>query len=241
VKILHAIIISVVLMSLILFSGCNEKKGNNVEKGSSFNIKSFWITDDNGITCIILEYQAVGKSKIVIKTPTGEKITREIDENDSAMSIPISKPMYSAPRGNYSIKVKSLEGTNYDSVLYNNTIWIKGSEIEILGITSLWKHTKDDYKDVLYDLSIILRNKGDVPAYPYYAELIIDNISYGTFCIRGSNDKIVQSGERKVLKLNFTEIRGISPNFSHELKLIIYDKYGQILDKYTQIRKMNLT
>ena len=239
-KALHAITISTALILLILFLGCNEKKSNKLEKVASFDIKSFWITDNNGVTCINFEYLATGKSKIIVRTPAGEEITKEIDENSSAISISISKPMCGTLRGNYSIKVKSLEGTNRDTILYNNTIHIDGPKIEILGITSIWKHVVEDYEDVLYDLSIILRNKGDVPAYPYYAGLIIDNTSYGTFCIRGGNGEIVQPGERKVLKLNFAEIREIPPNFSHELKLTLYDKYNQILDKYTQIRKMEL-
>lgn len=239
-KTLRTVIISITLILSVLLLGCNEKKTVNPGKKASIDIKSFWIADDEGVTCFVFECQATGKSKMIIRTPSGESIIKEIEENTSVVSIPVSEPMRSISSGNYIVQVKSLEEKNYNAVIYSDILHIGGPKPKILGVTSLWKHIQNRYEDVLYDISVILKNGGDVPAYPYSVELIIDNISYGIFGIKGDPNNIIQSNERKVLKLNFTRIEGIPTNFFHELRLILYDRYGQILDEYTQIKRMNI-
>lgn len=233
------LILSTVLALLIILSGCNKKKTPNSNEIATFNIKSFWITDEDGVTCLVFEYQTTVRCKMLINTPAGREIAREIEKNTSAISIPISEPMCGILKGNYSIRVVSIEETNL--ILYNDTIYLEGPQLEILGVTTLWKHDYNSYQDVLYDVSVIVKNRGDAPAYVGYAELVIDDVSCGLFNIKGSVGKIIQPKERKVLKLDFTEMVKFQPNFSHEIKLILYDKYGHVLDSYTQIRRMNIT
>jgi len=167
-------IIFIVLLSISL-SGCIFD--DIFSSGTTFFIESWEIADDEGFPAVHLNFKSNGKIHLKTYRSNSEKVDEEYfygSENGTLdigsyrkviSSEEITLKIYDKSNELIKKKIFTFSGPNLNLISCNPMVWEKEDELSLLGM----------------ELNIV--NTGDVPIYPYNAQIDYDNKIYTSYIL----------------------------------------------------------
>lgn len=133
--------------------------------GSSFEIKSWYVSDNKGLPAIFCDCSSFGY--IVIKTfdSNSNLVDTDISFTSSGEKAITLGQYGKTVSGNYIIKAYRKEGEE----IFSKTFSFRGPSLSIHSTNQNWWSSNE--KAILVGLDLYVKNNGDTPAYPYYISI----------------------------------------------------------------------
>jgi len=162
------IIIPIILTSL--FSGCIFE---DFLGGTTFNLVGYEICDDDGFPSLSINFSCSNTAKVKILGTDNKIIDSDLFFKGRHNTI-LSLGEYKQTISPMSYKIKAYDKDN--SEIYSNSVYLTGSNIEILSCLQNWWNKDTSFsRNFLFELGIYVYNKGDVPVYPYDVQIDVNN------------------------------------------------------------------
>jgi hypothetical protein len=194
--------------------------------GTSLSLNSYEIKDDDGFPALYLNFTSSGT--VTVKTyGTGNRL---IDSDlfftgNHETYLNIGEYRHTINPGNYKLKAYNSDNNE----IFSRSISYKGSILEIVSCTQRWWRKDSSLTgNSLFGLKLYVYNSGDVPVYPYKAQIIMDNEPItGKFL----PNVIMPSDSRNIKCFIYREFAPDNPNF--EVNILDIDDNILASNSYT--------
>ena len=181
-KIIITIVISIILS--VSFSGCLLE---NILGAASFSLDSYSVVDDEGFPAIALSFTCAGRVNLKTYSSNSQMIDYDFFYRDSETTLNLGEYRETVKPGEYIFKVSDRN----DKSLFEKTLSFSGSDLSISSCEQYWWKDGDSY--VFIGLKLKVENTGDLPAYPYYFDMIVGSQTYSgkilpTVILSGSSE-----------------------------------------------------
>jgi predicted transglutaminase-like cysteine proteinase len=158
------IILIGIIILLSSFSGCT------LFNRTEFSLKSLNITDENGFVTMTLKFNISDKVTVKLINP-GNTLLFQDDffKGTHDVHIYLSEYRTTPPPGTYTVKAYD----NGKNVLFQKKLTYTDQNLAITTVHENW--WREDNKYSLVGFSVVLHNQGDLPAYPYSADVYLNN------------------------------------------------------------------
>ena len=159
------------------FSGCIL----NELFGTSFSLTSWNVCDDDGFPGLSLVFSSSGTVTVKLFGPDDSVLDSDLffyGDHDAVLHLASYRKTVTS--GQYRLKV-------YDknvNVIFARTFSFDGAELSISSYDQKWwkqETGKDSYS--LVGLTLSVHNDGDIPLYPYTAEVVVDSETISSFVL----------------------------------------------------------
>jgi len=170
------IIISFCVFTLVFtcFSGCILK---DIFDLASFSLNSYSIIDDQGFPAISINFNCTGRVNLKTYDTSSDMVDYDFFYHEGNTTLNIGDYKETIKPGKYSFKVYDKN----DKEIFIKELSFKGSNLSIIKCEQKWWEDKNKY--ILIGMKIYVQNLGDIPVYPYYAEIIVDSQTYNGYII----------------------------------------------------------
>ena len=170
------IIISFCIFTIIFtcFSGCILK---DIFGAASFSLNSYSIIDDQGFPAISVYFNCSGRVNLKTFDTSSNMVDYDFFYHEGNTTLNIGDYKETVKPGKYSFKVYDKN----DKEIFSKELSFKGSNLSIIKCEQQWWEDKNKY--ILIGLKIYVQNLGDIPVYPYYADMIVDSQTYTGYII----------------------------------------------------------
>jgi len=166
------IFVIIIILLLSSFSGCT------LLNRTEFSLISLNIQDDDGFVTVAISFNTSDEITIKLNDPSNNLLFEdEFYRGTYDTSIYLDEYRKTPPFGIYKLKVLDKNR----NVIFQKKITYKTEDIVIIDVNEKW--WLEDTKYSLVGLSITVKNQGDLPVYPYIAEVQIDNKETSGFFI----------------------------------------------------------
>ncbi len=165
------IIILVILLLSSSFSGCT------LLNRTEFKLISLDIEDDNGFASMSISFNITNKVALKLIDPAGNLLFNDdFYRGTHTTEVDLDEYRITPQSGTYNLK--AYDGNN--NVIFQKKLSYEDQDLVIIDVNEQW--WLEDSKHSLVGLSITLKNQGDLPAYPYSADVQINNkVTSGLF------------------------------------------------------------
>lgn len=165
------IIISFCIFTIIFtcFSGCILK---DIFGAVTFSLDSYSIIDDQGFPAISVYFNCSGRVNLKTFDTSSNMVDYDFFYHEGNTTLNIGDYKETINPGKYSFKVYDRN----DKEIFNKDLSFKGSNLSIIKCEQQWWEDKNKY--ILIGLKIYVQNLGDIPVYPFYADIIVDSKTY---------------------------------------------------------------
>ena len=161
------ILVSLSMFSTLFLSGCIFQ---DLIFGTSFNLKSWSLSDDDGFPAVSYSYTSSGYVTVKMYNSTSSLVDSDIYiQGDGEKTLFLGSYRETLPSGSYVLKTFDKNGNQ----IFSKKFKFKGMDVDIFSCDQRWwinANTK-----ILLGLRLGLRNTGDVPVYPHSIELETDS------------------------------------------------------------------
>jgi hypothetical protein len=158
------IVVLFIILLLSLFSGCT------LLNRTEFSLISLVIEDDDGFVGMSINFNTSDKTTLKLIGPDGDVLF--LDDyymgNHNAVAY-LSEFRKTPHSGRYDLKAYDKN----ENLIFENELFFRGSNLSIVKAVENW--WLEDSKYSLVGLSMTINNQGDLPAYPYIADIQVDN------------------------------------------------------------------
>lgn len=168
----------VIVVCLSSFSGCILK---DLLFGTSFSLKSYTVCDDDGFAGLSLVFSTTGTVTVKLFGLDGSLLDSDLflsGNHDAVFHLASYKETVTS--GQYIL----LAYDKNDNKIFEKALSLKGPDLSIISCSQKWwkrEAWKDGY--FLIGLTMEVHNYGDMPVYPYTAELSVDSTNYSGFIL----------------------------------------------------------
>jgi hypothetical protein len=165
------IIISFFIFILIFtsFSGCIL---DNIFRAADFSLNSYSIIDDQGFPALSVYFNCSGRVNLKTFNDNSNIIDNDFFYHDGNTTLNIGEYKESVRPRKYTFKVYDKN----DKEIFCKELSFIGFNLSIISCEQLWWEDNDNY--ILIGLKIFVRNLGDTPVYPFYADMIVNSEIY---------------------------------------------------------------
>lgn len=208
----------------------------NVEEVPPFQLNSWEIIDNVGTPAIRLTFtiDQYDEVDIEILDSVGRTVgyAYNVDSSESMQIVDIGSFWEVISGDTYEIVVESSD--YYGEELFSKKINIQGPSLTVTNIETVWSYDEYDYEDWLEELSVTMRNDGDVPIYVDTTDIAVDNAHRENLNFYGTpSDDVVLPGETRTFDA-IVFISDIPHSSSHLISLEIKDDNRNVLDTYSE-------
>ncbi len=163
------IYLSLIILLSISFSGCIFK---DIFKDTSFSLDSYTVVDDKGFPAISIYFNCSDRVNLKTFDTNSNIVDYDFFYHKSDTTLNIGDYKKTINPGQYNFKVYDKNNKE----IYNKDFFFKGANLSIINCDQLWWENKNEY--TLVGLKILVQNLGDIPIYPFYADMIVDSNTY---------------------------------------------------------------
>lgn len=135
-----------------------------------FELKKWEVVADRRSAALQVSFSATKSLEFVLTDPVGVKVGSEyVELGVTGARLQMAGYGETPPEGEYTLLVKRL-GQFVDSITFN----FEGANLEVINVEASWRYSSftEDYG--LEELTIVVVNHGDLPAYIYEATVKLD-------------------------------------------------------------------
>lgn len=158
------IVVLVIIVLLSSFSGCT------LFNRTEFSLISSVIDDVDGFVGMSIRFNISGKTTLKMFGPDGDVLFLDDYYKGIHDAVAYLDEYRKTPSsGRYVLKAYD----ENENLIFENELFFKGQNLSLIEVIEKW--WLEDIKYSLVGLSITIKNNGDLPAYPYVADVEIDN------------------------------------------------------------------
>jgi predicted transglutaminase-like cysteine proteinase len=223
------IIISFCIFTIIFtcFSGCILE---DIFGTASFSLDSYNIIDDQGFPTISIYFNCSGRVNLKTFDTSSNMVDYDFFYHEGNTTLNIGDYKETVKPGKYSFKVYD----RTDKEIFNRELSFKGSNLSIINCEQQWWEDKNKY--ILIGLKIYVQNLGDIPVYPFYADMIVDSQTYTGDIV----PSVVLPGFSNYIYFNFIH-EGVFNNGSFEIVLKDKDNINLAIGSFNFNVKKNIS
>ena len=166
------IVVLVIIVFLSSFSGCT------LFNRTEFSLISSDIDDVDGFVGLSIRFNISGKTTLKLFSPDGDVLFLDDYYKGIHDAVAYLDEYRKTPSsGRYVLKAYD----ENENLIFENELFFKGQNLSLIDVIEKW--WLEDTKYSLVGLSITIKNNGDLPAYPYIADVQIDNKKSSGFLI----------------------------------------------------------
>ncbi|MCK4332475.1 MAG: hypothetical protein KAV40_02725 [Thermoplasmatales archaeon] len=166
------IVVLVIIVLLSSFSGCT------LFNRTEFSLISSVIDDDDGFVGMSIRFNTSDKTTLKLFGPNGDVLFLDDYYKGTHDAVAyLDEYRKTPPSGRYGLRAYDKN----ENLIFENELFFKGPNLSIIEVIEKW--WLEDIKYSLVGLSITIKNRGDLPAYPYIADVQIDNKESSGFFI----------------------------------------------------------
>lgn len=157
------------ILLTISFSGCIFK---DIYTATNFSLDSYIIVDDEGFPAISIYFNCSDRVNLKTFDTNSNIVDYDFFYHKGNTTLNIGDYKKTINPGKYSFKVYDKNNKE----IYSKDLSFKGSNLSIFKCDQQWWENKNEY--TLIGLKIFVQNSGDIPIYPFYADMIVDSKTY---------------------------------------------------------------
>jgi len=189
----------------------------------AFELKKWQVIDDSGVAALKISFSATKDLKFLLTDPAGVEVGFEYAElGVTGARLWMAGYGETPPAGVYTLLVKRYEGI-VNSIAFD----FEGASLEVIDVETSWEYFESLEYYILDELTIVVANHGDLPAYIDKVKLKLDGEAETLYIFNGA----VLSGKELMLTPS-VYISDIPPG-KYELTLKIKDSAGETLASYS--------
>lgn len=154
------------------FSGCILK---DFFEDTSFSLDSYNIINDQGFPAISIFFNCSSRVNLKTFDTNSNMIDYDFFYHKGNTTLNIGDYRETINPGKYSLIVYDKNNKE----IFSKDLSFKGSNLSIIKCDQLWWENKNKYTFI--GLKIYVQNLGDVPVYPFYAEMIVDSQIFNSY------------------------------------------------------------
>jgi predicted transglutaminase-like cysteine proteinase len=160
----------VLILFFTCFSGCIIFE--NIFGAASFSLDSYSIVDDAGFPAIYVSFNCSGRANLKTFDSSSNMVDYDFFYREGNTTLNLGDYRKTVNPGKYSFKVYDKN----DKEIFNKDLSFKGSNLSIINCDQQWWEDKNKYTFI--GLKIYVQNLGDVPVYPFSADMIVGSQTY---------------------------------------------------------------
>ncbi|KYK30501.1 MAG: hypothetical protein AYK22_03680 [Thermoplasmatales archaeon SG8-52-3] len=213
-----AMCITLFILLIISNIGCIFPESN------SFTILSKTVIDDNGFPSLKFNFKANDIIKVKLIAPNKNIIFSDnFYSTESEIIIPLTSYRNNPQSGLYEFMVYDKN----DNLIYNENLRYNETNLSIISFNGhWWKENTKDSNYSLIGITLLVKNNGDLPSYPYYLDFVINN---NNFLSKEIIPGVVLPGETQFINCSIY-IEDIKDN-ENNINVSILDKNDKKLAK----------
>ena len=212
-KIIIYFLVFIIIVTCL--SGCILK---NIFNTTNFSLNSYRIVDDQGFPALSIYFNCSNRVNFKTYDTNLNLIDYDFFYHEGNTTLNIGNYKETVKPGKYSFKVYDINNNE----LFSKNLNFIGSNLSIRRCEQQWWEYKNKY--ILIGLKIYVQNFGDIPVYPYYADMIVDSQIYTGDIV----SSVILPGLSEYIYFNFIH-KGIFNDDSFEI--ILKDKNNITLSK----------
>jgi predicted transglutaminase-like cysteine proteinase len=163
------ILFCIFTMLFTCFSGCILQ---DIFGAASFSLDSYSIVDDNGFPAISVFFTCSGRVNLKTFDASSNMLDYDFFYRDGNTTLNLGNYKQTVYPGIYNFKVFDKN----DKEIFTKDLSFKGAILSIIDCEQQWWKDKSEY--TLIGFKIYVENTGDLPVYPFYADIISDSETY---------------------------------------------------------------
>ncbi len=152
------------------FSGCIFE---DILGGTSFSLTGYEIYDDDGFPALSINFSCSGTVTVKVLGAINKLVDSDLFfKGDHNTILYLDEYKNTVTPGSYKIRAYNIDNNE----IYSKSISFRGSDLEIVSCSQKWwKKDASFGSNSLFGLRMYVFNNGDIPIYPYDAQIIMDN------------------------------------------------------------------
>lgn len=193
----------------------------------AFELKKWEVIDDNGVAALQISFSATEDLTFVLTDPAGLEVGFEYAQlGVTGARLWMAGYGETPPAGEYTLLVK-----RYDEFVDSIAFDFEGASLEVIDVETSWEYFEFLDYYTLDELTVVVVNHGDLPAYIDRVRLKLDGEAETLYIFNGA----VLPGKELMLT-PWVYISGI-PAGKHGLTLKIKDSAGETIASYSGTAK----